>query len=165
MNLTLRYVGAITLTVCIGFCHTQTLSSHTDSATNEIHLSSDENTIIKLTNAERARVGAAPLKVNSKLMIAARKHSDAMARSNELTHTLNGKGPADRVLAAGYRYSMVAENIAYNQRTPKAAVKSWMGSEGHRANILNPKFREIGVGIAYSTKGEPYYTEVFGTRR
>ncbi len=164
MNLALRYVGAITLTVCIGFCHTQTLSSHTASATNEIHLSSDESTIIKLTNVERMRLGAAPLKVNSKLMTAARKHSDAMARSNKLTHTLNGKGPAERVLAVGYRYSMVAENISYNQSAPKAVVKSWMASPGHKANILNKGFRETGVGIAYNKKGQPYYTQVFGAR-
>src|SRR6185369_16837206 len=50
---------------------------------------------------------------------------------------------------------------AFNQRTPKEVVKSWMDSPGHRENILNKKYTELGIGIAADKNGELYYTQVF----
>jgi uncharacterized protein YkwD len=97
-------------------------------------------------------------------MIIARDHSRNMVRLSTLSHKLDGIGPAERASEVGYRYSKIAENVGYNERTIKDAVRSWMKSLDHKANILNRDYRETAVGIALNKKGEPYYTEVFGRR-
>ena len=74
-----------------------------------------------------------------------------------------GDTVADRVTAAGYRYSVVAENIAAGQRTPDEVVDGWMHSPGHRANILNPDVRQIGVGLNHRGRLGTIWTQVFGT--
>jgi len=166
MNSSLRFIGAVVIMAGFTcFCLAQIRFPLTISATDEVHLTSDEKALVQLTNTERAKKGLAALTVNAKLMTAARNHSHNMARLNKLSHILNGKGPAERASALGYKYSMIAENIAYNQCTPNAVMKSWMSSPGHRANILNSRYKEIGVGIAYNKKGQPYYTQVFGRSR
>ncbi len=58
--------------------------------------------------------------------------------------------------------TMVGENIAYGYPTPKAVMNAWMHSEGHRQNILNRKFRKIGLGLARSADGTPYWVQDFG---
>ncbi|MDJ0690009.1 MAG: CAP domain-containing protein [Xenococcaceae cyanobacterium MO_188.B32] len=69
----------------------------------------------------------------------------------------------------GYQYSTAAENIAAGYQTPEAVVEAWMGSAGHRANILNPDLTEIGVGYEYlandtgSVNYNSYWTTTFGT--
>ncbi|KYH34777.1 cysteine-rich secretory protein family protein [Clostridium tepidiprofundi DSM 19306] len=58
-------------------------------------------------------------------------------------------------------FTMAGENIALGQRTPKEVMNSWMNSPGHRSNILNPNYTEIGVGIAYSKDRGIYWTQMF----
>ena len=60
---------------------------------------------------------------------------------------------ATRITNAGYRWSGAGENIAKGQRTPQDVMTSWMNSSGHKANILNCKFKNIGVGVAADTRG------------
>jgi uncharacterized protein YkwD len=67
--------------------------------------------------------------------------------------------------AAGYASGTWGENIAAGQRTPAEVVSSWMNSEGHRANILNSQFTEIGIGMVPSGDGTPYWTLVFARPR
>ena len=122
--------------------------------------------IITLTNAERVQAGLAPLSVNTSLVQAADVQSGNMARLNTMSHSLPGTATpdlADRAVAVGYQYSSMGENIAYNYADADAVVAGWMASPGHRANILNPKYTEIGVSIATSAAGDPYYTQVFGS--
>jgi uncharacterized protein YkwD len=75
----------------------------------------------------------------------------------------------ERVRAEGYQYSLVGENISAGNSTPEAAMQSWMNSSGHRANILNSGFRELGVGYYVlendqgSVNYKHYWTQVFGT--
>jgi uncharacterized protein YkwD len=57
---------------------------------------------------------------------------------------------------------MVAENISASQYNPDAAINTWLNSSGHRANMLSYSYADLGVGIAYSANGAPYYTQVFG---
>ncbi|MFD0687218.1 CAP domain-containing protein [Actinomadura fibrosa] len=120
--------------------------------------------VIALTNAERAKHGCGPLTLDAKLQSAAQAHSADMVARNFFDHTNpSGKDPGDRITAAGYRWSTYGENIAAGQQTPASVMSSWMNSPGHRANILNCKFKNIGVGVA--KKGNsPYWTQDFGTR-
>lgn len=132
-----------------------------------VALSPSVQRIVDLTNAERIKAGLAPLAVSGPLMGAAEIHSGNMARLHVMSHTLpDADRPtlADRAAAVGYKYSWLGENIAYNYADADAVVAGWMASPGHRANILNASFSEIGVAIAYSANGEPYYTQVFGRR-
>ncbi|MEV7414484.1 sigma-70 family RNA polymerase sigma factor [Streptomyces sp. NPDC089919] len=119
--------------------------------------------VIDLVNAERAKAGCGPLTSNSLLTKAAQGHSDDMAARNFFDHTNpDGKNPGDRITAAGYRWSTYGENIAMGQRTAADVMDAWMNSSGHRANILNCSFKEIGIGI--HSGGGPYWTQVFGAR-
>ncbi|MFJ9824802.1 sigma-70 family RNA polymerase sigma factor [Streptomyces sp. NPDC101160] len=119
--------------------------------------------VIDLVNAERAKAGCGPVTENALLTRAAQGHSDDMAARDFFDHTNpDGDGPGERVTAAGYRWSTYGENIAKGQRTPAEVMDSWMNSPGHRANILNCSFREIGIGI--HSAGGPYWTQVFGAQ-
>ncbi|MER7543648.1 CAP domain-containing protein, partial [Spirillospora sp. NPDC127506] len=123
--------------------------------------SSSEAAVVSLTNAERAKQGCEPLRVDSRLVVAARKHSADMAANNYFDHTSrNGDSPWKRMEDAGYP-SPGAENIAKGYPTAAAVVKGWMNSPGHRANILNCGLRAIGVGMA-SGPGGPLWTQDFG---
>ncbi len=127
-------------------------------------LTADEQKIVELTNKAREEKMLPPLTVNPTLTAAARAHSANMAKQGQMSHVLDGKNPAQRVKAAGYRYSRTGENIAMGENVSLARIfQGWMDSKGHRENILKPEYREIGVGIARNDKGEIYYTQVFGT--
>ncbi|GIF10473.1 CAP domain-containing protein [Actinoplanes teichomyceticus] len=118
--------------------------------------------IVRLTNAQRTAHGCAALKVDSRLVTAARGHSAYMAQSGSFSHTgRGGSSFAAREKAAGYPRPS-AENIAWGYRTGKDVVDAWMKSPGHRANILSCKSRTVGVGAVYSDNGTPYYTQDFG---
>ncbi|GAA3148290.1 sigma-70 family RNA polymerase sigma factor [Streptomyces rectiviolaceus] len=120
--------------------------------------------VTRLANAERAKSGCGPLTLNSKLGNAAQGHSDDMAERDFFDHTNpDGEDPGDRVTAAGYKWSTYGENIAAGQRTPAAVMDSWMNSSGHRANILNCSFKEIGIGYRQGSGG-PWWTQNFGAR-
>ena len=126
--------------------------------------------VVKLTNNERAKAGLPPLKLNNKLVNAAQDHSSDMAQDDFFSHTgADGSSIGDRVKGSGYQYSRTGENIAAGQPTPEAVVRGWMNSPGHRANILNPNYTEIGVGYEYlendtgSVNYNHYWTQVFGT--
>ncbi|MEU8762384.1 CAP domain-containing protein [Streptomyces sp. NPDC048659] len=125
--------------------------------------SSAADQVVALVNAERAKAGCGPLTSNATLVKAAQGHSDDMAARDFFDHTNpDGAGPGDRVTAAGYPWTTYGENIAMGQSTPAQVMESWMNSPGHRANILNCDFKEIGVGV--HDAGGPYWTQVFGAR-
>jgi uncharacterized protein YkwD len=124
--------------------------------------------VIRFTNDARVRNGLAMLATSAKLNESARIQAEQMARAQKLDHTIAGSAHPtleSRLQAATYIYSSAAENIAWNQTSPQVAVNSWMNSSGHRANILDHGFKEIGAAIARSAKGEMYWVEVFATPR
>ncbi|WP_018504692.1 CAP domain-containing protein [Parafrankia discariae] len=122
--------------------------------------------VVALTNAERARGGLAALVTEPRLAAAAHRHSADMATRGFFAHdTPDGITVADRVLAAGYSYAVVAENIAAGQRTAAEVVAGWMNSPPHRANILRPEVRQIGVARFDGGEYGVYWTQVFGTPR
>jgi uncharacterized protein YkwD len=129
----------------------------------EPEISKVEKELIELTNKERAKEKLPALKPNALLFKSARGHSADMAKKGELEHKLDGKNVVDRADAVGYKFEDIGENIAVtDNETPVAIVKLWMGSEGHRANILNKDFVDIGIGVVKNDKGDTYYTQVFG---
>ncbi|MDH6118337.1 RNA polymerase sigma factor (sigma-70 family) [Kitasatospora sp. GAS204A] len=118
--------------------------------------------VLDLVNAQRAQHGCGPLTANSKLQAAAQGQSDDMAARQFFDHTNpDGAGPQQRIDAAGYQWSSWGENIAQGQADPASVMDSWMNSPGHRANILNCGFKEMGVGIHLGTGG-PWWTQDFG---
>jgi uncharacterized protein YkwD len=124
--------------------------------------------VVAYTNNARARNGLPPLATSSKLMEAARIHAQQMAQYQQADHTISGAQYPDflsRLRAVGYSYSNAAENVAWNQRDAQSVVNGWMNSSGHRANILDPSLKEIGAAMARSSRGEPYWIQVFGTPR
>lgn len=127
-------------------------------------LTASESELLRLTNQERKDAGLPPLTIDATLMRAARDHSANMARQGKMDHVLNEKTPTDRLQTLGYRGFTLGENIAYGMPTSAGAITVWMNSEGHRANILNEQFTEIGIGIISDDRGVPYYTQVFGRR-
>lgn len=126
-------------------------------------LSDEERAVLDLTNVERQKVRLPALKPSAQLFEAARTHAANMARQGSLDHFLGGTTPAGRILATGYRFSACGENIAWNQTAPKDALTSWMNSYGHRGNILNGGYAEIGVAVAKNARGERYWIQVFAT--
>lgn len=120
--------------------------------------------VIALVNKERSAAGCGPVSEDAQLDKAAQGHSDDMAARNFFDHTNpDGAGPGERVTAAGYRWSTYGENIARGQQTPQAVMDSWMHSPGHRANILNCSFKNLGVGV-HNGSGGPWWTQDFGAR-
>ncbi|QLE70369.1 CAP domain-containing protein [Streptomyces rectiverticillatus] len=118
--------------------------------------------VVSMVNAERAKAGCSPLTINAKLQAAAQGHSDDMAARDYYDHTSpEGKSPGDRMTAAGYRWSTYGENIFKSPKDARTAMDGWMKSPGHRANILNCSFKEIGVGINFKSNG-PWWTQNFG---
>jgi uncharacterized protein YkwD len=113
-----------------------------------------------LLNKQRKAHGLRPLRVHGALRKAAVRHSRNMARHNFFSHTAPGNVSfADRIRRANYRPRggwSIGENIAWGSghaATPKSIVRGWMNSPGHRANILNGRFRTIGIGVS---RGVPY---------
>jgi uncharacterized protein YkwD len=117
--------------------------------------------LLDLTNAERQKEGLPALKPNARLHKAADAHSKNMAGQDKLAHELDGKGPSERVREQEYTFRAMGENCAQGQRTPKEAVQSWMSSPGHRQNLMNAAYTEVGLGVAESKSGVRYWTQVF----
>ena len=127
------------------------------------------NRVLELTNAERAKAGLKPLTLNNQLAEAAQGHSDSMAADDFFSHTgADGSSVGDRVKEEGYEFARTGENIAAGQTTAEQVVEGWMNSPGHRANILNADYTEIGIGYELlendtgSVNYNRYWTQVFG---
>jgi uncharacterized protein YkwD len=122
-----------------------------------------ETAVLTLVNQERAKGGCQPVTADSRLATAARLHSEDMAARNFFDHTNpDGVSFAKRINNAGYQWSGAGENIAKGQATPAAVMESWMNSPGHRANILNCGFKQLGVGVAYQGRS-PIWTQDFAS--
>ncbi len=120
--------------------------------------------VVDLVNAERAKAGCAAVTVDAKLTLAAQQHSQDQADHQTMTHTgSDGSDAGQRLDRAGYAWRTYGENVAWNQQTPAAVMQAWMNSSGHRANILNCAFTEIGVGVANGNG--PYWTQDFAAPR
>ncbi|MFG2482585.1 CAP domain-containing protein [Streptomyces virginiae] len=119
--------------------------------------------VLALVNQERAAAGCSAVSLNAKLTKAAQDHSADMASHSNMSHTgSDGSDPGARITRAGYTWSTYGENVAYGYSTPEKVMEGWMNSQGHRENILNCSFKEIGIGLAQPGN---YWTQDFGTAR
>lgn len=133
--------------------------------------------ILDLVNAARATArtcgekryaAAKPLAWSAALAEAAGAHSSDMADNNYFAHAArNGERAGERAKQAGYRWKRIGENIAAGQDTPGSVVKGWLASPGHCANIMDPRFTEMGAAYAIGRKSDLliYWTQVFGAPR
>ncbi len=129
------------------------------------------NEVLKFTNEFRAQLGLAPLKLNDELNYAAQLYSEELARRDVgLNHELDGINWTDRARAVGYEAEAVSENLfgfsgEPTLETAKKAVDDWIDSPGHRRQLENPAFTEMGLGVAYLANGglDNYWTQMFGT--
>jgi uncharacterized protein YkwD len=130
-------------------------------------LSLQEADTLKMVNEARARAGLKPVKFSARLAVIARGHSYDMAIRHYFAHNSpEGSSPADRLRGVGIDYQAMAENIYMDDfrdtdALPGRAVKGWLASPGHRANMLLPEFTETGIGIARSSDGKAYVTQDF----
>ncbi len=126
---------------------------------NEDAISEYEKKVTELVNQIRIENGLSPLAWNSELSAVARKKSQDMRDEHYFSHTSPVYGsPFDMMKTFGISYTTAGENIAMGQRTPEEVVEAWMNSPGHRANILNASFTQIGMG--YAAEGN-YWTQMF----
>jgi uncharacterized protein YkwD len=139
-------------------------SSTSTRTTTSNGISAELQQVVDLVNRERAKAGCKALTIDDKLMLAAQRHSQDQADHKTMSHDgSDGSDVGDRLDRVGYAWRAYGENVAWNQQNPTAVMDAWMNSPGHRANILNCSFTEIGVGVARSNG--PYWTQDFGTPR
>lgn len=122
-------------------------------------ITSYEQQVIELVNEQRAKNGLKALTANWELSRVARYKSQDMHDKKYFSHTSPTYGsPFDMMKSFGISYRYAGENIAQGYKTPAAVMGGWMNSSGHRANILNSSYTQIGVG--YVADGN-YWTQMF----
>jgi uncharacterized protein YkwD len=116
--------------------------------------------VVELVNRERRRIGVPPLVVEGRLSAVARTRASRMAEGRRLSHG----GWESALRAAGVTSRTIGENIAAGQPSARAVVMSWLGSRGHRANMLDRAFVRIGVGCVVDPDGQRWWVQLFTGR-
>ncbi|HET9225340.1 MAG TPA: CAP domain-containing protein [Thermoanaerobaculia bacterium] len=119
-------------------------------------------------NAARKKAGLKPLRLDSTLAKSAQRHAEDMLSRGYFAHrSPSGATVRERARAAGYDWRAVGENIAFGQTSVDEVVTTWLGSPGHRKNILSPNYSELGVGLALGRgqdgKYQVLWVQNFGT--
>ena len=128
--------------------------------TPEMSVEEMASEVIRLTNIERVKDGAAPLQYHAGLQRAAMIRAEEITR--KFSHTRPDGTTAETVLLDCGVSNGAGENIAAGQKTPEAVVRAWMNSSGHRATMLNPNAKYIGVGVCKSPiTGQWLWTQEF----
>jgi uncharacterized protein YkwD len=121
--------------------------------------------VLAAVNGVRAKAGCPALVMNARLVAAAKGHAKAMAEQNFFGHAgKDGSRFSRRIERQGYSYRAAAENIAAGQSSASEVVKSWLGSAGHRRNILNCGFRDTGIAVVYQPDDKPLRGNRFALR-
>jgi Cysteine-rich secretory protein family len=120
-----------------------------------------EQQLVDELNRSRSEAGLSPLKIDPHLTEAAREHSRRMAKRRKLGHVLPGEpSVADRIAATGLTFNRSGENVAYHSEF-NGLHPQWMASEGHRENILEPRYNAVGIGVVQSSDGLYWATQDF----
>lgn len=128
----------------------------------EAGASDQANAVLKLVNAERTKQGLKQLTLSSKLTSVANTKAKDMAVNNYFSHNSPTYGsPFQMMQDFGVTYKSAGENIAAGQRSAQEVMNSWMNSSGHRANILNANFTELGVGYYEGGSYGTYWVQEF----
>jgi uncharacterized protein YkwD len=124
-------------------------------------ISTDEQKAFALLNADRTANGLQPLKLNTGLSALGENYAKDMINRGFFAHNNpEGQTPFDRMHQAGINYTYAGENLAINTSVT-AAQKAFMNSTGHRANILNKNYTEVGLGVQTNSKGSVYVVQEF----
>ncbi|MDV2582470.1 SafA/ExsA family spore coat assembly protein [Alkalibacillus haloalkaliphilus] len=124
-----------------------------------------EDEVIRITNEMRQQHGLQPLEGDWQLSRVARYKSRDMRDQNYFSHQSPTYGsPFDMIEQFNVSYQRASENIAAGQQNPRSVVDSWMNSQGHRENILDPNMTHIGVGYAEGGQYRHYWTQMFIAR-
>lgn len=118
--------------------------------------------VLKIVNQERSKQGLKALTLSSKLTDVATIKAKDMRDKNYFDHTSPTYGsPFEMMRHFGIQYQSAGENIAAGQKTAKEVMNSWMNSSGHRANILNADYAEIGIGYIEGGSYGTYWVQLF----
>lgn len=138
----------------------ETNKPETNKPETNVEISEVIEEVAKLVNQERKKAGLPSLTLNVKACNAATIRAKETQQS--FSHTRpNGKNFSTALKEANISFSGAGENIAWGQKTAQAVMKDWMNSPGHRANILNAKYTQIGIGYVLNDSGIPYWTQLF----
>ena len=136
-----------------------------NNSSNINGFSKEQVEVLNLVNKERKANGLKPLTLNKELSNVANIKSRDMIEKGYFDHTSPTYGsPFDMMKKFNISYNTAGENIAMGQKTPSEVMNSWMNSSGHRANILNSTYTELGVGIQKDSNGTIYWTQMFISR-
>jgi uncharacterized protein YkwD len=120
--------------------------------------------LLTLVNNARSAKGLRALSINALLNTAAQAHSQDQAARQTMSHTGgDGSTLGTRITRAGYAWTSAGENVAAGYTSAQSVFDAWMGSSGHRANILNAGYVHMGVGVATGGNGVMYWTQLFAT--
>ena len=144
-----------------------------DREANAKRLAADEVTLKPeearaMINAYRARRGLKPLRLNGKLALAAKRHSDDLAKHDQISHKgTDGSDPWDRVNGTGYKAGLAAENVGAGQMSLAEVFKDWQESPEHDENLLLPDATQMGIALAIApqTRHQTFWTLVLGAPR
>lgn len=126
------------------------------------------DTARKMINTYRASKGLKPLKLNVKLVIAAKTHAKDLASHDRISHYgSDGSDPLVRVQRTGYPVHLAAENVGTGQISLAEVFKGWQQSPGHNENLLLKDAREMGIALIIdpNTEYKTFWTLVLGTKR
>ena len=151
-----RRFGAIGISATLSLGLIGPLTNHGDV---DAAISMPRRRVAALVNARRIEHGLRPLRLIPAVNRAAQNHSRDQARMHLMTHIgSDGSTCGERLNRQGYDWSAWGENVAMGYPTARSVVRAWMHSAGHRANILNARFRHLGVGLRRAADGTPYWT-------
>lgn len=153
-----RFAGLVVLTLALVVGVLVGLGGKSEASTS-VNREVLRNSVVHLTNVARASKGCRPLKQNSRLELAAQRHANDMARRNYFSHnSIDGTPWWKVIMRAGYK-DPGGQNIARGFSSTRPLVKAWLNSPLHRKNIMNCKFRTIGIG--FNGDGD-YWVQNFG---
>jgi uncharacterized protein YkwD len=128
---------------------------------NSVGVSTEEQQAFSRLNADRTANGLSPLRINTALTGLAEAYAQDMINRSFFSHTNpQGQSPFDRMRQAGIQYGYAGENLAINVSVPEAE-QAFMNSPGHRANILNAHYTQVGLGVRHSSNGSVYVVQEF----
>ncbi|GMA65144.1 CAP domain-containing protein [Alicyclobacillus fastidiosus] len=140
----------------------QTSQASTTSQTSGTSVPTYVQQVVNLVNQERQKNGVAPLTISQSLDNVAQTKAQDMINENYFDHTSPKYGsPFNMMTTFGIHYTYAGENIAAGQPDAATVMQDWMNSPGHRANILNPNYTEIGVGEVHGGSYGTYWVQEF----
>lgn len=155
------YIGAVSKKYVKAIYPSSSGSGNTQQNTQTSTMNSDEKEVFNLINQQRTNNGLQALKVDAEVQRVARIKAEDMVNNNYFSHNSPTYGsPFDMLKSFKISYKTAGENIAGNSSN-SGAVKSWMNSSGHKANILNSGYNYTGIGVVSSSKYGKIYVQIF----